>query len=282
MRIIYTVGLPASGKTTWAKQYIRDNPGTKRVNKDELRAMIDGGKWSPKNEKDIIDIRDALIRRFLGDGHDVIVDDTNFNPKHIARFHEIAEFHDAVVVCQDFTTPLEECIRRDLERPNSVGERVIRKMYEQYLAPASLPMPLIEGAPYCIICDIDGTIAINVSGRSPYDMDRVGEDAANVTVRDILTRYHGQVHIILFSGRDAVARPLTEGWLSRFMVPYDELHFRADEDKRKDSIVKRELFDTYVRGKYNVLFVLDDRDQVVSMWRRELGLTCLQVNYGDF
>jgi hypothetical protein len=57
---------------------------------------------------------------------------------------------------------------------------------------------------------------------------------------------------------------------------------RAEKDNRKDSIIKRELFDKHIRDKYHVDFVLDDRDQVVRMWRRELGLTCLQVNYGNF
>ena len=50
MKLIMTKGLPASGKSTWAKQYLDDNPGTKRVNKDDLRAMLDNGKWSKRNE----------------------------------------------------------------------------------------------------------------------------------------------------------------------------------------------------------------------------------------
>jgi hypothetical protein len=57
---------------------------------------------------------------------------------------------------------------------------------------------------------------------------------------------------------------------------------RPEGDNRKDSIVKRELFDTHVRNKFYIDFVLDDRDQVVDMWRNDLGLTCLQVDWGDF
>ena len=57
---------------------------------------------------------------------------------------------------------------------------------------------------------------------------------------------------------------------------------RRRDDSRKDSVVKRELFDAHIRGRYFVELVLDDRDQVVSLWRRDLGLTCLQVDYGDF
>ena len=57
---------------------------------------------------------------------------------------------------------------------------------------------------------------------------------------------------------------------------------RDGADLRKDSIVKREFYDNEIRDQYFVEFVLDDRNQVVDMWRKDLGLTCLQVNYGDF
>jgi hypothetical protein len=57
---------------------------------------------------------------------------------------------------------------------------------------------------------------------------------------------------------------------------------RKTGDRRADNIVKRELFEARVRNKYNIDFVLDDRNQVVDMWRNELKLTCLQVAEGDF
>lgn len=135
--------------------------------------------------------------------------------------------------------------------------------------------------PDCIICDIDGTIAINNSGRSPYDWKRVGEDALNSTIADILKSTPVQM-VFLFSGRDEECRELTQEWLRKNNVYYDTLVMRPEGDVRKDSIVKRELFKKYVKGKYNVKFVLDDRNQVVDMWRNELGLICLQVAEGDF
>jgi hypothetical protein len=57
---------------------------------------------------------------------------------------------------------------------------------------------------------------------------------------------------------------------------------RAENDGRKDSIVKKELFEQHIVGKYYIDLVIDDRNQVVEMWRKDLGLTCLQVDYGDF
>ena len=64
-------------------------------------------------------------------------------------------------------------------------------------------------------------------------------------------------------------------------VKYDELWMRAAGDQRGDDVVKAELFDAHVRHRFLVRVVLDDRDRVVAVWRR-LGLTCWQVDYGDF
>ncbi len=57
---------------------------------------------------------------------------------------------------------------------------------------------------------------------------------------------------------------------------------RKENDGRKDAIIKRELFDAEIAGKYFIEFILDDRNQVVNMWRDELKLPCFQVYYGDF
>lgn len=62
---------------------------------------------------------------------------------------------------------------------------------------------------------------------------------------------------------------------------YEALYLRPNGDKRKDYVVKRQIYEESVKDKFNVLFVLEDRDQVVKMWR-EIGLTCFQVEYGDF
>lgn len=133
-----------------------------------------------------------------------------------------------------------------------------------------------------IICDIDGTLA-HMSGRSPYDWARVGEDSSDRNVAEVVRRLNTSgLWIILFSGRDSSCRRETEDWLRANNIPYDDLYMRPQGDNRKDSIIKRELFEKWVEGIYDVLCVLDDRNQVVDMWRNELGLTCLQVAPGDF
>ena len=191
------------------------------------------------------------------------------------------------VEIKDFTdVSVEECIKRDLTRPNSVGEAVIRKMYTQYLKPKAEVMEYKPNTPDAIICDIDGTLASMVN-RGPFEWKKVGQDEPIVPIINVLKHYWSEdpgskdPTIILFSGRDSSCRNETVEWLRKYDIKYDFLYMRSEGDMRKDAIVKRELFDAHVRGVYNVLFVLDDRNQVVDMWRN-LGLTCLQVAPGDF
>jgi hypothetical protein len=111
----------------------------------------------------------------------------------------------------------------------------------------------------------------------------VGQDSVNQPIADLVTVYAkaAGVAVILVSGRDSVCQPETEQWLAENAIPYTELWMRPPGDTRKDTIVKAEIYKKHIKGQYNVLFVLDDRDQMVQAWRR-LKLTCLQVADGKF
>jgi tRNA uridine 5-carbamoylmethylation protein Kti12 len=139
MKIILCTGLPASGKSTWARAQLERSPDRyKRVNRDELRVMIDNGKWSRSRERLIKLAEQNLAELFFTQGYTVIVDDCNLAPSARTMWSELARKLVAELEVQDFTdVPLQTCLERDRERPNSVGERVIRRMYRDYLAPAS-------------------------------------------------------------------------------------------------------------------------------------------------
>lgn len=281
LKVIILQGLPASGKSTWAKKELADNPGKyKRVNKDELRAMLDGGKWSSDNEKFVLKVRDQIIMDAFLEGKHLIIDDTNLHPKHVERITDLCKGV-ATVEIKNFDTSVDECIKRDSKRSSPVGKKVIQDMYKQYL---QTKPPVIEhnpNLPTAIMCDMDGTLAL-MQNRSPYDGARCNEDKLNYPVYHVLSRYFGTgMHVILCSGRSSEWRDITEEWLSVNGVPYTELLMRAEGDVRNDAIVKEELYNTYIRDKYNVLFVLDDRNRVVEKWR-EMGLTVFQVADGDF
>lgn len=126
-------GLPASGKTTWAVDFIKNNPNTVRVNKDELRATLFANQWAREKEDFVLEIRDFIIINALTSFKDVVVDDTNLKEKHINRISKIAKEYGSEVEILFFDTPLEECIKRNEGREAKVPEKVIRDMYENYI-----------------------------------------------------------------------------------------------------------------------------------------------------
>lgn len=280
MKVLILRGLPASGKSTYAKELVAKDHNWVRVNKDDLRAMMNGGVFSRKLEEQIIITERELAENALKIGKSVVIDDTNFNLTHERYFRQLARYYKAEFEVKFFDTPLEECIKRDNKRPNGVGETVIRRMYNQYLKPKPAVYECNINLPKAVICDIDGTLA-HMKDRSPYDWDRVDTDEVDPTIKNLLDVLKDKYFIILVSGRDEVCREKTEKWLRGNDITYGMLLMRPEGDIRKDSIVKREIFENYIRDYYNIQFVLDDRNQVVEMWR-SLGLKCLQVQEGDF
>jgi predicted kinase len=285
-------GLPASGKSTYAKNILAENPHTwKRLNKDELRAMLDDSLHSYPNEKFVERVRDMMLREALKEGKHVVIDDTNLSERAIARIRQVVDNYCAEteqkvqIQFKDMETTLEECLERDKTREKKVGDNVIMKMYKRHILQDERGPHYQEQddtLPPVIICDIDGTLAI-INDRSPFDASKCEQDLINMPIAEIVKTYHQLgVKIILMSGRDENFRSPTTNWLFYNKIPYDELFMRKTGDQRKDSNVKKELFEAEIKGKYFVKFVLDDRNQVVDLWRLDLGLPCLQVNYGDF
>lgn len=136
-----------------------------------------------------------------------------------------------------------------------------------------------------IICDLDGTLAL-IGDRDPFNPDTVEEDVLNNPVANILEVYSHQelfeIQIVFVTGRFEKLRQQTENWLRKHNFENYILFMRKDDDFRKDVVYKKEIYLNHIKDKYDVLFVLEDRDQTVRMWRKELGLTCLQVEYGAF
>lgn len=141
-----------------------------------------------------------------------------------------------------------------------------------------------------IICDLDGTIALNNGHRSPYDFSKVLDDEINEPIRTILEAICKETYydIIYVSGRDDSCKEDTLKWLDKNDLPifYDEyglplLFMRKTGDNRKDSIVKEEIYREFIEPYFIIKFCLDDRNQVVEMWR-SIGLVCLQVAEGNF
>lgn len=275
-------GLPASGKSTWAKAEVeRLNKKTVRVNKDDLRAMMDG--FDKVNEYIVLSLRDRLIFDALSKGKSVIVDDTNLNIKHETDIREIAEWMGAHFIIKEFNTDVNECIKRDALRLNLVGAKVIREMSERYQF--GIPKPEFEpvvqnvNLPWAIIVDIDGTVA-HMNGRSPYDYSKVDTDTYDKSIVFLVQMLAKDCEIVFVSWRNAECRIETLNWLRKWVLQDITLYMRKDGDDRNDAIVKREILEKLIK-EYYIVAALDDRNRVVKMWR-ESGIKCLQVQEGNF
>lgn len=269
-------GLPASGKSFHAKQLIDNNPGKyKRINKDLLREMLDNSTFSKSNEKFILEVRDQLILMGLENGKHILIDDTNLDTKHEENIRTLVKGI-AKVIIQDFTdVPLDVCLLRDSKRINAVGEKVIRKMYDQYLKPVP-PVIIYNGSlPDIIICDLDGTLCL-MNGRNPYDASTCRNDLLNPVVYSIIK----DKDVIFVSGREDKYREQTNLFMLDHNIEHKGLFMRKSGDMRKDSIIKEEIYNEHIKGQYNVSFVLNDRLDVCRLWYR-LGLNLLRVGDPD-
>lgn len=131
------------------------------------------------------------------------------------------------------------------------------------------------------VFDIDGTLADHKGHRSPYEEHKVMGDKAIEPVWIVLNALLNYgLKIVFVSGRTDGCQEDTLTWLQQRMIkPSVELYMRKKGDQRKDSIVKKEIYDTYILPKYNIMGVFDDRMQVCRMLY-ENNLFCFNVNQG--
>lgn len=284
-------GLQASGKSTWARKQLK-KPNYTRINKDDLRAMLhssgesDDKGYRKNAENLILEVRDSIMIKALRRGRNVIIDDTNFAKKHEDRIREVCEAQGEIdarkypVKVRSFPIELSEAIKRDINRPNPVGEKVIRNTYNQFIR----PLKKIEqnpDLPQAVICDLDGTLSL-MNGRNPYDASECEYDLVNYKVFDAIMKYKKDGYkLLILSGRSGEFKKQTDNWLKKHGVAPDFFAMRKEGDFRKDWIVKQEIFMEHILPNYLVEVVFDDRDQVVDMWR-DLGLDVFQVNDGSF
>lgn len=267
-KLIVMRGLPGSGKTTLAKEMCSEDKALIRVNRDDLRAEHPDWvrhKFNKKVEKEVAAERDRLTSALLEQGFSVISDDTNLTDKHINHFKQLAESHIVELEIIDLRdVDVDTCIERDKQRQYPVGKDVILKMYYENIVKSTAHFAVGNA----IICDIDGTLA-HMTNRGAFDEDKYQNDIIDFPLLHILDLLYGKYFIYLVSGRQGTdtGRSNTEAWLQTYMVPYDALLMREAGDNRKDSIVKKEIYETQIKPYHRVEFVFDDRPTVVRTWR---------------
>lgn len=286
LQVVITRGLPASGKTTYARNWVSiDEANRVRIEKDDIRnesRLFRDGAYNHRrgDEAIVVRERDKRIHDALSSGKSVISSDTNLVKKHVSQITAIARQYDAEVEVKDFfDVPISELIERDAQREFPVGEQVIRKMFHENVKTLPTFLKFDQTLPFVVVCDLDGTLTLGPKNRSPYDWAKVGNDDINLGVAHMLdgVRVINHAKVFIFSGRDSVCRPETEDWLERNDIEYDELYMRPKDDNRSDEIIKSEMIEAYIKDKYNVLIWFDDRVRVATMLRDVYGINVAQL-----
>lgn len=287
MKAIITVGISASGKTTFAKELV--GQGWMDVNRDDIRfehfcnGVRDWSlyKFSKEKETMVTQAQERMVDGASVVGMNVIISDTNINDKTRAFWINRLESLGYQVEVKWFDIDLIEALERDAKRVNGVGYKVITDQYRRY-------MKLRHGMNYhkhsthkkdAVIIDIDGTVASHESVRTPFEWHKVSLDKPRNHVISFAKAVKEEgFDIIFMSGRDACCMEDTRAWLDEHTGITDAwLFMRSVGDMRKDTIVKKELFMRYVDNNFNVHYAVDDRKCILRLWEYELGITTVDV-----
>lgn len=140
-RLIICRGLPASGKTTWAKEWVMEDPEHRvRINLDDIRLML-GEYWVPSREELVSNIQEDALSRAAVLNYDIVVDNTNLNPKAISYIKSAVLGYNKnykIEYKNFFNVSLKDCIKRNKIRNTSllkdiqIADTVIVGMYERY------------------------------------------------------------------------------------------------------------------------------------------------------
>lgn len=277
MKLTLTRGLPASGKSTWAKEQLNKGGETIRVNRDDLRQMLFNSHCLDKREDTITEIQRSIVSDSLALGKSVILDDTNLNDKTFRYWEDFASLHGLLFVVKDFTgVPLEVCVARDELRSgfSYVGRPTIEKMALKY--------GLIDWDKFekgIKIFDMDGTLA-DVEHRRKFangpakDWDRFFAEAVKDTVREGVAREAREAAnagygVVVVSARPARCYRDTAAWLDKANIKFNHIFMRPDNNKTDDVLIKSDILKYLPLEKIREVY--DDRPKVLrEVWLKHL------------
>lgn len=278
-KLILTVGISGSGKTSWAEEFTRNRSDWVNLNRDDVRfSLFNNGvrdwsryKFKKSNESRVTEVIDQLAFDAVLKGKNITVSDTNLNPKIRDKWKQFAEDNEYLYEEKVFKLDWMEALKRNSQREGGISVNILWSQYlrmNDYLGRKVYKPDTSKRK--AVIVDVDGTIASMQGVRKPFDWDKVSLDIPRYP---IISMVQGLIEDgyepVFLSGRDGVSKDDTYRWIEDYVVGEKfgfELFMREAGDKRKDYVVKEELFWKYVAHRWNVIAAIDDRPTIVRLW----------------
>lgn len=298
MELVIMCGPCGSGKSTYA---LKNYPNHNYINQDlQGKAHLE------------------LFKAAIELGHAVIVDRMSFDKKQRAKYLDPAKtagYSTKIIVLHvNQATCLERMPKRE-GHPTIQDEKTARSALHTFFSKYERPEPgeadeidfrYPEGVKQmAILCDLDGTLCnidhrlhfVRGEGKKDWKnfLYNIPGDSVNTWCEAILRKMSPAYQIVYCSGRGGECRGETKRWLednnlwelrktfNNAVAPPGEhhLYMRERGDHRTDYIVKEIILDFEILTRFTPLFAIDDRKQVVDMWRRR-GIVCLHCAEGNF
>ena len=132
--LILLVGIPGSGKTTYAEKYIEENHNTVHLSSDKIRAELWGDEATQGDNNEVFSLMQSRAIEALNNGQNVVYDATNITRKDRSYIIALCPKF-AKIECHIIWAPIETCIERDAARERTVGKAVIDRMLKRFQAP---------------------------------------------------------------------------------------------------------------------------------------------------
>lgn len=287
-KFIMCIAPSCAGKSTYAEKICENDFNIVELNRDRIRFRHFTGNvrdWTKyrhnkKNERFVTEQEEDLAAFAADNDLNIISSNTNLNPSIRKKWEDWAKENGYTIEYVMFPQTWDTLVKRNAQRQGGLPEHRLWDQYKRYMQQFGMigehklevyrENPMLEST---IIADIDGTLASHRGIRKPFDWGLVGKDIPRIEViraLDGLAYVHG--HVTFMSGRDGCCYEETLAWLETHVtcdwpefIEWD-LVMREAGDSRKDDVVKYELFNKHIRGKYNVAAALDDRPRVIRLW----------------
>ena len=132
--LILCVGIPGSGKTTYAEKYVKEHENTTHLSSDQIRFELWGDEATQGDNNEVFSLMESRAIEALNNGQNVVYDATNITRKDRSYIIALCPKF-AKIECHIIWAPIETCIERDAARDRTVGKEVIDRMIKRFQAP---------------------------------------------------------------------------------------------------------------------------------------------------